>query len=440
MTEISLTPEEKIEETLPASKKAVLAIQHVFIMNAYVVPVIVASIIGFTSEQSSSLIQATLLASGIATLLQAKFFMKYPVVYGASFVPIGAIVGIYFLNGGTIEAWSYVVGACFAGAIALTLLGLSKRFKAVLDRLVTPVVSATIVLCIGLALIPLAFSSMIASDDPNIFGNNLLIAFVTMATMVVFSMLGLKPGKFGTISRIGSGIFALIAGFITAGLLGPIDMIPVHNASWLARPALPFIDYGVKFDFMSVLTMIVLYFIMMTETTGTWFVTSSATDTELTEERVNKGVIGLGISNAIGSLLGATPQTGYSSNVGILTITDIFSRHVFTYVGILLIVIGCSAKLTSLIAVIPGAAVGGIFLLTSGIIAAAGVGMFKNIEIGLKETYIIAISSIVAIALNIVPAGAFEFLPVLVQYILGSSIATSALVAILLNKIIPDAK
>ena len=124
MDNLNRNTEAMIEEKLPLSRNIVLSFQHLFLMNAYVVPVILASIIGLSGEGSSKLIQATFLASGITTLLQAKFFMKYPVVYGASFVPIGAIVGIYMINGGTPDSWSYVVGALLSGASVFCLVSL----------------------------------------------------------------------------------------------------------------------------------------------------------------------------------------------------------------------------------------------------------------------------------------------------------------------------
>ena len=184
--------------------------------------------------------------------------------------------------------------------------------------------------------------------------------------------------------------------------------------------------------------MVVLYFVLMTETTGTWLATSSATDTELTEKRVNRGVVGLGVANIISSLLGTTPMSGYSSNVGILTLTDTFNRHVFKFVGLLLIIVGFSNKLSSFISVIPSAAIGGIFLITSSIITVAGIGMYKRLDMGMKGNYIVSISVIVDIALNIIPPETLQALPVFAQYILGLSIATAALVAIILNKIIPE--
>ena len=438
MASTDRTSEDKIIEKISVPKKFILAIQHVFVMNAFIVPVILGSLLGLSSHDSSALIQSTLLVSGIITFLQAKFFMKYPVVYGPSFVPIGAIAGIYAVHGGAAGGWSYVAGASMAGAAAIICVGLTGKFKNILDSLITPVVSGIIVLSIGVSLIPVAFTSMVYKGQGQVLGHNILIALVTMAVMVIFSILGLKQNKLGSISRTGSCIFALLAGVVVAQIVNPVDVSAINASPWILRPALPFVDFGIKFDLVSVITMIVLYFIMMTENTGTWIATSSATDTDLHAQRLNKGVVGIGISNAIGALFGSTPQSAYSSNIGILTITDVYSKHVFSFVGLMLVLIGCSGKLSACIATLPSAAVGGIFLLTCGIIASAGIDILKSCEINLKQTYMIASCLVVAIGLNILPAGSLETLPSLVKYLLGSPIASSALLAIVLNKLIPE--
>lgn len=430
--------EAKIEEEIPLSRSLLLSVQHILLMNVYVVPVILASMLGFSEENASSIIQATFLASGITTLIQAKFFMKYPVVYGASFVPMGAIAGIYAVNGGDAEAWSIVLGASLLGAVAIFLLGLSNQSKKILDELIPPIVGATVVLSIGLSLIPLALTSQIFVENSMSMSENIIVALITIASMVLFSFIGNREGKLSAIFRVGSGIFALFIGYLVAGRFAEVDMTAVNNAAIVSRPALPFIDFGIRFDVSSIITMVILYLILMTETVGTWLATSSATETELTEERVNKGVIGLGISNIFASLLGAPPVSGYSSNVGILTITDTFSRNVMKVVGALLIVIGFSNKLSAFISAIPSSAIGGIFLITSGIITVAGIGMYRDINMGMKGDYIISLSAIVAIGLNVIPAGALDGLPVIIQYILGSSIGSAALVAIILNKILPE--
>lgn len=434
----NIVGEAKIEEQIPLSRSLLLSVQHVLLMNVYVVPVILASMLNFTDAAASSIIQATFLASGITTFIQAKYFMKYPVVYGASFVPLGAIAGIYAVNGGDPEAWGVVLGASLIGALAILILGFSNQSKKILDALIPPVVGATVVLAIGLSLIPLALTSQIFVENAMTIGQNIVVAMITIGSMVLFSFIGNKKGNLAAVFRVGSGVFALLIGYLVAGRFAAIDLTAVNNAALISRPALPFIDFGISFDVSSIITMVILYLILMTETIGTWLATSSATETELTEERVNKGVIGLGISNIFASLLGAPPVSGYSSNVGILTIADTFSRHVMKVVGLLLIVIGFSNKLSAFISAIPSSAIGGIFLITSGIITVAGISMYKELDMGMKGNYIVSLSVIVALALNLVPEGALDNLPIIIQYILGSSIGSAALVAIILNKVLPE--
>ncbi len=64
------------EDDLSLGQSLVLGIQHVLAMDVYVVPFIIASIIGLSTAQSSVMIQATFIAAGIATIIQSHFCMK----------------------------------------------------------------------------------------------------------------------------------------------------------------------------------------------------------------------------------------------------------------------------------------------------------------------------------------------------------------------------
>ncbi|MFW7393103.1 solute carrier family 23 protein, partial [Vagococcus fluvialis] len=87
-----------VDEPLSLSQSILLGIQHVLAMDVYVVPFIIATAIGLSTEASAGLIQATFLAAGIGTIIQTFIFMKIPIAQGPSFIPIGAIAGIYFAN------------------------------------------------------------------------------------------------------------------------------------------------------------------------------------------------------------------------------------------------------------------------------------------------------------------------------------------------------
>lgn len=71
------------EDSVSFGQATMLGIQHVLAMDVYVVPVIIASIIGISTAQTSSLIQATFIAAGLATIIQSHFCMRLPVAQGA---------------------------------------------------------------------------------------------------------------------------------------------------------------------------------------------------------------------------------------------------------------------------------------------------------------------------------------------------------------------
>lgn len=60
------------EDSVSFGQATMLGI-HVLAMDVYVVPVIIASIIGISTAQTSSLIQATFIAAGLATIIQSHF-------------------------------------------------------------------------------------------------------------------------------------------------------------------------------------------------------------------------------------------------------------------------------------------------------------------------------------------------------------------------------
>lgn len=93
---LTVLPDEKVS----FSKSVILGFQHVLAMDVYVVPFLIAMLIGLQPNQSSALIQSTFIAAGLATIVQTYFCMKLPIAQGPSYVPLGAIVSIYAASGG----------------------------------------------------------------------------------------------------------------------------------------------------------------------------------------------------------------------------------------------------------------------------------------------------------------------------------------------------
>ncbi len=118
-------------------------------------------------------------------------------------------------------------------------------------------------------------------------------------------------------------------------------------------------------------------------------------------------------------------------------ITGVASRQVFIASGIWLLVLAFAGKLSAIIYAIPSAVIGGIFAIVCIQIFLAGLKVVKE-ELNMERAiYIVGIPLIVTIGLILLPEEVVETAPQIVQYFLNSPIAISAIVAILLNQLIP---
>lgn len=75
---LTVLPDEKVS----FGQSALLGLQHVMAMDVYVVPFLIAMLIGLQSGQATALIQSTFIAAGIATIVQTYFCMKLPIAQG----------------------------------------------------------------------------------------------------------------------------------------------------------------------------------------------------------------------------------------------------------------------------------------------------------------------------------------------------------------------
>lgn len=424
-------------EQIGWGQSVVLGLQHMLAMDVYVVPFIVAIILGLSTGDASALIRSTFITAGVATIVQAGLLMKLPVAQGASYIPIGAAVGITMAHGGGMEGWGVAIGASLVGALVVVALGLSGVFNKFINHFVPPLVGGTIILCVGLSLMPAAVRDNIINAQAGSVGQNVALAGVSAVTMLICAVIGDRLGGPARILRIGSVIIGLLAGSLVAASWGLLDLSPVGAAPWFAAPMLPGVNFSLQFDVAAILTFLVIYLALLAETTGTWLTVANVIDEKLTDEQINRGVLGEGIGCGVGALLGTTPVTGYSTNAGIISITGVASRQVFLAAGGLFVVFGLSGKLSALISVIPSPVVGGVFALVCSVIAVAGLRVLHDQPLGQRATWIVGLPIVSVFAITFLPADVAQTLPSIVQYLISSALAVAALVAIILNLVLP---
>lgn len=147
------------------SKVLSLGFQHVMAMyaGAILVPLLVGRVLHLTPQQLAYLVAIDLLTCGIATLLQVwknKYFgIGLPGVLGASFVALSPMIAI-----GSQYGISAIYGAIIIAGLFILVFA---RYLGKLVKFFPPVVTGTVIVIIGLSLIPSGLPSalrIIVSD------------------------------------------------------------------------------------------------------------------------------------------------------------------------------------------------------------------------------------------------------------------------------------
>lgn len=425
------------DDPIPTGEATLLGLQHVMAMDVYVPPIVLAGLLAMGSADTSGLLQSTFLAAGVGTILQTSFFMRMPMSQGPSFVPLTAAAGVVLASGGLKgNGMATLIGSLVVGAIILVLLGMSGVFQKIINKLVPAVVGGTIITCVGLSLIPSALNDDIFEASGNVY-QNIELASVTALIMLVCVGISIRFPKVQKVFRTGSIVIALLCGSLMSASMGRFDWKTVAKAPWFSLPQRTIFHWGIHFNLTSILTFLILYAIITTETTGTWFAMGAVTNHKITDKQWNRGIIGEGLSCLFAGLCGTTPVTGYSTNAGVVSITGVASKKVFVCAGGWFILLGFFSKLSAFLSAIPAPVIGGVFALITVTIMLNGLNVIRGIKTADADLYIIGLPIILTLAIILLPKHITTAAPQVVQYLLGSPIAIAALAAIILNLLMP---
>lgn len=422
-----------VDERVSLPRSIMLAVQHVLAMDIYIVPIVLAGMLAMDIGETSTLVQMTLVASGIATILQVTIGTRLPVVQGPSYIPLGALAAI---GGGF--GLATMIGSLVPGALLVTALGFVKVVGRAIRWLIPPLVAGTVILVIGISLMPVALGNIYAAGD-GAAGPELLVAFITAGLLVTFLVLGARATKALKILKLCSVLLAIAAGTVVAGFYGMVDFSPVAEASWIALPGV--FQYGPpQFELSAVLTLAVIYLIVLVESTGTWFAVGGVTGRKITDQVISGGVRAEGIGCVVAPVIGGMPVTGYATNAGVIAITGVASKRVIICTGGILIALGLVPKFSTLIASIPEVVIMGAFSIVTVIIAMNGVKLLGNVTMSERNMLVIGIPILVTLAASTMPEGVTESAPKVLQYLIEGGMALGAVAALVLNLVLPRDK
>ncbi len=446
MTDTSIDMRERLRDPNympPMAQSVPLGIQHVLAMFASnVTPaIIVAGAAGFGFGSNSPdfpnmiyMIQMSMLFAGIATLFQTIGFgpvgARLPIVQGTSFaflpvmIPAVAGAGVGGMAG-------LMTGVLIGGLFHFCLGFIIGRIRFALP----PLVTGLIVLMIGLALIKVGVQYA-AGGVPLIgkpaYGS---LAMWGPAIVVILVTLALKFFTKGFMS-IAAVLVGLLAGYVVALAMGQVSFANVGNAAAFALP-MPF-KWGFSFDAAIIIGMCFMAVVSAIETVGdTSGIAKGGAGREATDKEIAGATFADGLGTAVAGVFGGLPNTSFSQNVGLVSMTGVMSRHVVTIGALFLIACGLIPKVGAIVATVPIHVLGGGVIVMFGMVAAAGVNMLSDVKWNRRNMVIFAVALSVGLGLQLEP-GALQHLDRTVQILLTSGLLPSAAIAIILNLVLPE--
>lgn len=433
-----------LDDKPPVLEAIFVAFQHVLASFVGIItpPLIICTALEASPEITSYIISMSLLVSGIATFIQCRRIG--PVgsgllsLQGTSFAFLGPVIGVGTAAIATGEspesALALIFGLCFFGAFVEIIL---SRFLHLASRIITPVVSGTVVMIIGLSLIKTGIISMgggAIAQQNGTFGStqNLLLGGLVLAIIVLLNMTGNRYLRMGAIA------IGLIVGYLISLGLGLVNLSNLSNLPIIRMP-IP-LRFGLRFDFAAFIPFIFLYLITAIETIGDLTATSAVSNQPvkggLYFRRIKGGVLGDGINSVIAAVFNTFPNTTFSQNNGVIQMTGVGSRYVGYFVAGIFVILGLLPIVGGIFQAIPQPVLGGATIVMFGSIAVAGINIVASTHIDRRSLIIIAVSLALGLGVVYVP-DLMADKPALLRNIFSSGISTGGITAILLNWLLP---
>ncbi|MCH3943173.1 MAG: NCS2 family nucleobase:cation symporter [Atopobiaceae bacterium] len=401
-----------VDDRVSVGRAIPLGIQHM--MSMFGSTVLVPMLTGLHPS-------IAIMCSGIGTICYLLVTRnKIPSYLGSSFAFISPIIAI----GATQGLDAAMSGVVVAGCVFLLVAGIIKLVGTDwMDRVLPPVLVASVIIVIGIGLSATAVKMALYSGTSAFVPTGALIAAITLFAAVAYSSM---PGLIGTVPVL----LAIITGYVCACIAGLVDFSAVANAAWIGLPTFT----TPRFDWGAIALIGPVAFVVVIEHIGHLLVVGEIVDRDY-RPMLPRSLAGDGIATVISGFLGGPPTTTYAENIGVMSVTRVYSTQVFWYAaGFALLVGGFCPKVEALIESIPTPVMGGVSLLLFGLIASNGLRTLVSNKVDFAKNRNLMIASVVII-LGVgmetsgisIPLGAYT-LP---------GMATSALVGIVLNLILP---
>lgn len=366
----------QVEERVPISLSIPLGIQHLFAMFGATV------LVPFLFHLNPN---TCLFMNGVGTLLYIFLTKgKIPSYLGSSFAFISPVLLILASHPYTDAQSGFIVFGLLFILFAFLVKMIGTRW---IDLIFPPAAMGAIIAVIGLELAPTA-ASMAGLTGDHIVLNNVIVSLFTLAVTVLGSV------AFRGFLAIIPILIGVISGYILAFFLGMVDLTPVVQAPWFALPHFS----APTWNWNAVAIIAPAALVVLTEHIGHLMVTGNIVGRDLIKDPgLDHSLFADGCSNILSGLCGATPNTTYGENIGVMAITKVYSVWVIGTAAVFAILLSFIGKLSELIHGIPTPVMGGVCLLLFGVIAASGLRLLVEQKVDYSQPRNLTMTAVILI-------------------------------------------
>lgn len=421
----------QLEGRVPVSRAVPFGLQHILAMFvANISPIIiVAGASGVSGKQLAMLIQSAMLIAGIGTLIQLfplwKIGSGLPIVMGISFTFVSIMCYI-----GANYGYGTIMGAVLIGGLIEGYLGLFAKYWM---KIISPIVSASVVTAIGFSLLSVGSTSFGGGSGSENFGSveNWILGTITLLCCILFNIFAKSYWKQLSV------LFGLVVGYLVAIPMGLVDFSSLAGTSVIALPHL--MPFKMEFHLNAIISVALIFLVSATETIGdTQALANSGLNRSATTKEISGSLACDGFISSLSSLFGCMPITSFSQNVGLVAMTKVVNRFTIATGALIMILAGIFPIFGAVLATLPDAVLGGCTIMMFGTIVVSGLQMIGKCGYSQRNITIVALSLSIGIGFTQVPE-LFSVFPKIIETVFAENcVAVVFLVAVILNLILPQ--
>ncbi|MDE0664021.1 MAG: hypothetical protein OXH67_00380 [Acidimicrobiaceae bacterium] len=313
---------------------------------------------------------ASLVIAGGLTALQAGRFGRFGAGHILIMGPTPNYVAVSVL---ALAAGGPALLASLTVTAALFYLLLSVWLP-LLRRIITPVVSGTVLMLLAATILPVALGrvSEMPESAPGAAGP--VVALVTLVAVVALAL------RVSGSWRVWSPLMGIAAGCAVAVMFGAYEVQPIRDARWVGLPegGFPGIDLTPGVEFWALLpAFVVIALVGSVKNIGDYIAIQQVswrrprvTDYRLVQGSLNTNGVGILLSG----LAGTPPTSVYSSSSPLLVnLTGVAARRVGYAIGAAMVVLSLLPKLTAVLLSIPSPVMGAYLVTAIGVLFVSGI-------------------------------------------------------------------